>query len=72
MEQSGRQAGSLSASSIRRAASRYKEVHGVDGLCLVGIEAVHRHYCSRELQEFGHTVKLMPPSYVKAYLKRRP
>jgi transposase len=28
------------------------------------------HYWSRELQALGHTVKLMPPSYVKAYLKR--
>jgi len=25
---------------------------------------------SRELQALGHTVRLMPPSYVKAYLKR--
>jgi len=24
----------------------------------------------RELQALGHTVRLMPPSYVKAYLKR--
>src|ERR1035437_1817866 len=31
------------------------------------IEALH---WGRELQAFGHTVKLMPPSYVKAYLKR--
>ena len=39
--------------------------------CLVGIEACpSAHYWSRELQKLGHTVKLMPPSYVKAYLKR--
>ena len=39
--------------------------------CLVGIEACPSgHYWSRELQKLGHTVKLMPPSYVKAYLKR--
>ena|ERR1051326_6019779 len=39
--------------------------------CLVGIEACpSAHYWSRELQALGHTVKLMPPSYVKAYLKR--
>jgi len=24
----------------------------------------------RELQALGHTVRLIPPSYVKAYLKR--
>src|SRR5215475_916042 len=39
--------------------------------CLVGIEACpSAHYWSRELQALGHTVRLMPPSYVKAYLKR--
>ena len=39
--------------------------------CLVGIEACpSAHHWSRELQAFGHTVRLMPPSYVKAYLKR--
>ena len=39
--------------------------------CLVGIEAcATAHHWGRELQVFGHTVKLMPPSYVKAYLKR--
>src|SRR5262249_28480269 len=39
--------------------------------CLVGLEAcLSAHYWSRELAALGHTVKLMPPSYVKAYLKR--
>ena len=39
--------------------------------CLVGIEACPTaHHWSRELQALGHTVRLMPPSYVKAYLKR--
>ncbi len=39
--------------------------------CLVGIEACPSgHHWSRKLQALGHTVKLMPPSYVKAYLKR--
>jgi len=39
--------------------------------CLVGIEACPTaHHWSRRLQELGHTVRLMPPSYVKAYLKR--
>jgi len=28
------------------------------------------HHWSRQLQALGHTVRLMPPSYVKAYLKR--
>src|SRR2546430_9546892 len=39
--------------------------------CLVGIEACpSAHYWSRRLQALGHTVRLMPPSYVKAYVKR--
>ena len=29
------------------------------------------HYWSRELQAFGHTVRLMPPAYVKPYIKRQ-
>ena len=39
--------------------------------CLIGIEACPTaHYWGRGLRALGHTVKLMPPSYVKAYLKR--
>lgn len=40
--------------------------------CLVGIEACATgHHWSRELQGLGHTVRLMPPRYVKAYVKRQ-
>jgi transposase len=40
--------------------------------CLVGIEAcASSHYWSRELQAVGHTVRLMPPAYVKPYVKRQ-
>ena len=40
--------------------------------CLVGIEAcASPHYWSRELQALGHTVRLMPPAYVKPYVKRQ-
>jgi len=39
--------------------------------CLIGIEAcATSHHWSRELQAFGHTVRLMPARYVKAYVKR--
>jgi transposase len=39
--------------------------------CLVGIEAcASAHYWSRELQALGHVVRLMPPAYVKPYVKR--
>jgi transposase len=40
--------------------------------CLVGIEAcASSHHWSRELQAIGHTVRLMPPAYVKPYVKRQ-
>jgi transposase len=40
--------------------------------CLVGIEAcASSHYWSRELQTLGHKVRLMPPAYVKPYVKRQ-
>ncbi len=39
--------------------------------CLIGMEAcATAHYWARELTKLGHTVKLMPPAYVKAYVKR--
>ena len=39
--------------------------------CLVGMEAcATSHHWARQLIELGHEVKLMPPHYVKAYVKR--
>ncbi|MCP5083100.1 MAG: IS110 family transposase [Alphaproteobacteria bacterium] len=39
--------------------------------CLVGIEAcATAHHWGRELLALGHEVKLMPPRYVKPYVKR--
>ena len=39
--------------------------------CLVGIEAcATSHHWARQLVELGHQVKLMPPRYVKPYVKR--
>jgi transposase len=39
--------------------------------CLVGMEACGTaHYWAREVSKLGHTVRLMPPSYVKGYVKR--
>ena len=38
--------------------------------CMIGVEACSSsHHWSRELQSLGHTVRLMPPKYVKAYVK---
>ena len=40
--------------------------------CLIGIEACgSAHYWGRELSRFGHEVRLIPPSYVKPYVKRQ-
>jgi transposase len=40
--------------------------------CLVGMEAcATAHYWAREIAALGHEVRLMPPKYVKAYLKRQ-
>src|SRR5262249_9252071 len=58
---------------MRKRVSRPKVLEFFGGLspCLVGIEACpSAHYWARELQAIGHAVKLMPPNYVKAYLKR--
>ena len=58
---------------IRKRVSRAKvlEYFGELPRCLVGIEACpSAHHWGRELQALGHTVRLIPPSYVKAYLKR--
>jgi transposase len=39
--------------------------------CLVGVEAcATAHFWARELKALGHEVKLLPPAYVKAYVKR--
>jgi transposase len=58
---------------IRKRVGRAKVLEFFAALppCLIGIEACpSAHYWSRRLQGLGHTVRLMPPSYVKAYLKR--
>jgi transposase len=58
---------------IRKRVSRAKVLELFSSLpsCLVGIEACpSAHHWSRELRALGHMVRLMPPSYVKAYLKR--
>ena len=58
---------------IRKRVSRAKVLEFFASLrsCLIGIEACPTaHHWSRQLHALGHTVRLMPPSYVKAYLKR--
>ncbi len=39
--------------------------------CLVGMEAcATSHYWAREIEKLGHEVRMMPPRYVKPYVKR--
>lgn len=40
--------------------------------CLIGMEAcATSHYWARCLMELGHEVRLIPPTYVKAYVRRQ-
>jgi transposase len=40
--------------------------------CLIGMEAcATAHYWAREIAELGHEVRLIPPAYVKPYVKRQ-
>ena len=42
------------------------------GRCLVGMEAcATAHHWAREIEKLGHAVRLMPPAYVKAYVRRQ-
>src|SRR3984893_14442248 len=61
------------ATVIRKRLRRAEVLSFFAGLkpCLIGMEAcVTSHYWARGLAKFGHTVKLMPPAYVKPYVKR--
>lgn len=58
---------------LRRQLSRSKLLAFFEKLprCLIGMEAcASANYWARELMAFGHEVRLMPPQYVKPYVKR--
>ena len=58
---------------IRRRLRRAQVVAFFNGLkpCLIGMEAcATAHFWARELVTLGHEVKIIPPSYVKAYVRR--
>ena len=45
---------------------------GLGRRCLVGMEAcASAHHWARELMALGHAVRLMPPAYVKPYVRRQ-
>jgi transposase len=57
----------------RKRVGRTKVLEFFSGLppCLVGMEAcATAHQWARELKNLGHDTRLMPPTYVKAYVKR--
>jgi hypothetical protein len=55
----------------RLSRSRLREVFANLPRCLVGMEAcAGAHHWGRELAALGHDVRLMPPSYVRPYVKR--
>lgn len=59
---------------IRRRLRRSEVLRFFEALapCLVGIEACATgHFWARELRSLGHDVRLMPPAYVKPYVKRQ-
>lgn len=59
---------------VRRQLKRPQLLKFFAGLppALVGIEAcATAHHWARELQRFGHVVRLLPPAYVKPYMKRQ-
>src|ERR1700721_3628408 len=58
---------------IRRGVGRARVLEFFADLppCLVGMEAcATAHQWARELKKLGHDTRLMPPTYVKAYVKR--
>ena len=59
---------------IRRRLRRAEVARFFAGLapCLVGMEAcAGAHFWARTIVDLGHEVRLMPPAYVKPYVRRQ-
>jgi transposase len=59
---------------LRRRLSRHELVWYFAKMspCLIGMEACSAaHHWARELSRIGHSVRLIPPQYVKPYVKRK-
>jgi transposase len=59
---------------VRKKLRRAEVLRWFEGLppCLVGMEAcATAHHWARQIAALGHEVRLMPPAYVKAYVRRQ-
>jgi transposase len=54
-----------------KAKDKIYKVADRDGMYVVGMEAcASAHYWAREISAWGHDVRLLPPQYVKPFVKR--
>ena len=61
----------LQSSTASFAARKCCRFFGKQPSCLVGIEACgSSHYWAREIAALGHEVRVIPPAYVKPFVKR--
>ena len=65
-----KQGGAVIIRQLRR--RQVIEFFGKLAPCLIGMEAcATAHHWARELTKLGHEVRLIPPAYVKAYVRRQ-